>query len=53
MLDHSQRAAILELYRQGRGKRAIARAMGVSRRTVARLRGYPSNLIRIMPAKGG
>lgn len=37
MLDQSQRTTILELYRQGRGKRAIARAVGVSRRIVARV----------------
>jgi len=34
MLDQSQRTAILELHRQGRGKRTIARALGISRATV-------------------
>jgi len=37
MLDQAQRTAILELYRQGRGKRAIARALGVSRRIVGQV----------------
>ena len=37
MLDQSQRTAILELHRRGRGKRAIARALGVSRRAVVKV----------------
>ena len=34
MLDQAQRTAILELHRQGRGKRTIARALGA--RSLAR-----------------
>ena len=37
VLDQSQRTAILELHRRGRGKRAIARALGVSRRAVVKV----------------
>ena len=37
MLDQAQRTAILELHRQGRGKRTIARALGVSRGAVRKV----------------
>jgi len=37
MLDQSQRTAILELHRQGRGKRTIARALGISRGAVRKV----------------
>ena len=36
MLDQGQRTAILELHRQGHGKRRIARALGISRATAIR-----------------
>jgi transposase len=37
MLDQAQRTAILELHRQGRGKRTIARALGISRGAVRKV----------------
>ena len=37
MLDQQQRIAILELHRQGRGPRTIARMMGIGRGTVRRV----------------
>jgi transposase len=37
MLDVDQRTAILELAKQGRGTRAIARALGIGRNTVRRV----------------
>ena len=48
MLDQALRTAILELHRQGQGKRTIARALGISRCAVRKVIASRSSAVPLL-----